>query len=433
MKSAAVKTTREVSSSAYITSKYLFLFGLALLTFEQVRPGGIMLSDYFFLLSIIFLPKGRLKEIGGSGVLLASGSVLVGAVLSVYFSGGWGEGAGNLLRLGLLFAVLAPLSLCHSKDIYRCFVFITGGIFLNCFITVLQASIFPGIVDALSINPPQPDVAFAGRYQGLTEYPVTLGLAGALGVLLAMGIYAVEKAKFVRWALIFVMFICSIAALLSGSRTFFGSLIPALLIYALLQKKQRMKTFYSIFGLVLIWGSVSYIAPNVVSQFSQRVNSVGLVDYSRIASWAQAGLEIAQKPIFGWGAGHFDEGGVVYLPDTGEVTGAHNTLLRYWYATGVLGAFGFLMFFIAPFRQLRKALKLRISERTANAVRLSMGVTLFFFVVTNLGPYIFNRYIFIPLFIVAGFAARLVHSANAVAAQPAPMRFVRNPIPKTIA
>jgi O-antigen ligase len=413
MKPATVKATGEVSSSAYVASKSLFLFGLAFVTFEEVRPGGIMLSDYFFLLSIIFLPKGRLKEIGGSGVLLASGMLLTGAVLSVYFSGGWGGGAGNLLKLGLLFAVVAPLSLCHSKDIYRCFLFLAGGIFLNCFITVLQASIFPGIVGALSINPPQPDVAFAGRYQGLTEYPVTLGLAAALGVLLAMGIYAVEKAKFMRWALMFAIFICSIAALLSGSRTFFGSLIPALLVYALLQKKQRMKTLYSAFGLVLIWIAVSYLAPNVVSQFSQRVDSVGFIDYPRIASSAQAILEIAQKPIFGWGADHFDEGGVVYLPDTGEITGAHNTLIRYWYATGALGGIGFLMFFIAPFRNLRKVLRFNISDRTANAARLCMSATLFFFIVTNLGPYIFNRYIFVPMFIFGGYAAYCLRAVRA--------------------
>jgi O-antigen ligase len=413
MKSVIVKATTELSTSAYIASKYFFLFGLAFATFEQVRPGGIMLSDYFFLLSVIFLPKARLKEISGSGVLFASGAVLIGGVLSVYFSGGWDEGAGNLLRLGLLFGIIAPLSLCHSRDIYRCFLFLAGGIFLNCFITVLQASIFPGIVDALSINPPQPDVAFAGRYQGLTEYPVTLGLAGALGVLLAMGIFAVEKSALVRWALIFSMFICSVAALLSGSRTFFGSLIPALLVYALLQRKQRMKILYSAFGLVLIWVSVSYIAPNVVSQFSQRVESVGFIDYRRFAASAQALLEISQKPIFGWGADHFDEGGVVYLPDTGEITGAHNTLLRYWYAIGILGAIGFLMFFIAPFRNLRKVLKFNVAERAANAARLCMAGTVFFFIVTNLGPYIFNRYIFIPMFIFGGYAAYCFRAVTA--------------------
>jgi O-antigen ligase len=317
------------------------------------------------------------------------------------------------LMLGLLFAVIAPLSLCHSKDIYRCFLFLAGGIFLNCFITVLQAFMFPGIVDALSINAPQPDVAFSGRYQGLTEYPVTLGLAAALGVLLAMGIYAVEKAKVVRWALLFAIFICSIAALLSGSRTFFGSLIPALAVYVLLQKKQRMKTLYAAFGLVLIWGAVSYVAPDVVSQFSQRVSSVGIVDYSRLAASAQALLEISQKPIIGWGADHFDEGGVVYLPETGEVTGAHNTLLRYWYATGALGAAGFLMFFIYPFRNLRRVLKFHVSERTANAARLCICATLFFFIVTNLGPYIFNRYIFVPMFIFGGYAAYSLRAVTA--------------------
>jgi O-antigen ligase len=430
---AAANTRKEAPTGAFLASKYLFLLGLAFVTFEEVRPAGIMLSDYFFLLSIIFLPKSRLKGIWGSGVLLASGLILTGAAISLYVSGGWADGAANLLKLALLFALIAPLALCHSKDIYRCFLFLAGGIFLNCFITVLQASLFPRIVDALSINPPQPDVAFSGRYQGLTEFPVTLGLSAAFGVLLAIGIYSVEKAKVLRLALVFAMFICTVAALLSGSRTFFGSLVPALLLYAFLQKKQRMKMVYATFGFLLLMGVVSFLVPTIVEQFNQRIDSVGLIDYRRIASSAQAVLEISQKPLFGWGADHFDQGGVVFLPDTGEITGAHNTLLRYWYATGLLGAIGFLMFFIAPFRQLRKALKLKISERAANAVRLSLGATLFFFIVTNLGPYIFNRYIFVPLFVIAGFAARLVHSANAAQVSQTPsMHFSRNPIPKTI-
>lgn len=433
MKAVTPKTRKEASNSGFLASKYFFLFGLAFVTFEEVRPAGIMLSDYFFLFSVLFLPKSRLKEIRGSGVLLASGIVLAGAVLSLYVSRGWGDGAVSLLKLALLFAIIAPLSLCHARDIYRCFLFLAGGIFLNCFITVLQASLFPGIVDSLSINPPQPDVAFSGRYQGLTEFPVTLGLSAAFGVLLIIGIYSVEKAKVLRWALIFAMFICTIAALLSGSRTFFGSLVPALLVYAFLQKRQRMKMVYATFGLLLLLGAISFLAPSIFKEFSQRVDSVGLIDYRRIASSAQAVVEISQKPIFGWGADHFDQGGVVFLPDTGEITGAHNTFLRYWYATGLLGAIGFLMFFIAPFRQLRKALLLNISERSANAVRLCMGATLFFFIVTNLGPYIFNRYIFVPLFVMAGFASRLVQSAKTVpVAQPASTQFSRNPIPGTI-
>ena len=385
-------------------SAFAFQMGLAFVTFEEVRPFGIMLSDYCFFLSLIFLPKSRLFKSSGSGVLLAASLILCGAVLSLHDSS-VSVAADSLVRLFVLFGLIAPLALSHSKDIYRDLSFLLGGIFVNCAVTVLQASVFPGIVDALSVNPPQPDVAFAGRFQGLTEFPVTLGLSAALGVLLGIGLFSIEKRLLVRWGLCIVIVVCSIAALLSGSRTFLASMLPGVIVFVILQKRRRRGVIYAMVVLTFLWGSVTYLAPGVVSQYSGRVDSVGLVDYARLAGAAQAALEISEKPILGWGADHFDEGGVIVIPETFEVAGAHNTFLRYWYAVGLLGAAGFLALFVLPARRMLQLLNKKVAARSGDAMRLILACYVFFFIVANLGPYLFNRYIYVPLFVFGGFAA----------------------------
>jgi O-antigen ligase len=392
----------------------MFQMGLASVTFEEVRPLGIMLSDYCFLLSLIFIPKSRLLKSTGSGVLLAGALILAGALLSVHDAWRFADGAGSLLRLFLLFGLIAPLSLSHSKDIHKSLFFLAGGIFVNCVVTLIQASIFPGIVDALSINPPQPDVGFSGRYQGLTEFPVTLGLSAALAVLIGIGLFSIEKSRLVRWGLAVLVLVCSVAALLSGSRTFLASLIPGLIVFMLLQKNRRRGAAYSVAALVILWGAVTYVAPGAVSQYSDRLDTVGLVDYGRLAAAAQAVLEISQKPLLGWGVDHFDEGGIVILPDTGEIAGVHNTFLRYWYAAGMLGAIGFLALFVIPTRNILRILKQKASDKLGQAVRLVLACYVFFFIVANLGPYLYNRYLYVPMFVFAGFVA---HAAGPVRAQ----------------
>jgi O-antigen ligase len=260
-------------------------------------------------------------------------------------------------------------------------------------------------VDTLSINPPQPDVAFAGRFQGLTEFPVTLGLSAALGVLLGIGLFSIEKRPLIRWGLGIAIVVCSIAALLSGSRTFLASMLPGVIVFVILQKRRRRGVIYAIAVLTVLWSSVTYLAPGVVSQYSGRVDSVGLVDYARLASAAQAALEISEKPLLGWGVDHFDEGGVIVIPETGEVAGAHNTFLRYWYAAGLLGAAGFLTLFFVPARRMLLLLNGQIAAKSGDAIRLILACYVFFFIVTNLGPYLYNRYIYVPLFVFGGFAA----------------------------
>jgi O-antigen ligase len=395
---------REQQSPLFLFSASVFRIGLALVTFEQVRPGGIMLSDYCFLLSLILIPKSRLFKSTGSGVLLAGSLILSGALLSLRSASSLADAAGSLAKLFVLFGMIAPLALSHSKDIRKNLSFLAAGIFVNCVITLVQAWIYPGIVDVLSINPPQPDVGFIGRYQGLTEFPVTLGLSAALGVLIGIGLFSMESNMLVRWGLAVLVLVCSVAALLSGSRTFLASLLPGLMVFALLQKKRRRGVVYAAAVLIILWGAVTYVAPAVVTQYSDRLESVGFVDYGRLASAAQAILEISEKPILGWGVDHFDVGGVIVLPDTGEITGAHNTFLRYWYAAGLLGAVGFLTLFVRPAWRMLQILREKTSGQSTNAVPLILASYVFFFIVSNLGPYLYNRYLYVPLFVMAGLA-----------------------------
>jgi O-antigen ligase len=402
---SASKTVRSDQQNIWFRySAFAFQMGLVFVTFEEVRPFGVMLSDYCFFLSLIFLPKSRLFKSTGPGVLFAASLILCGAIVSLHDSSVTAA-ADSLVRLFVLFGLIAPLALSHSRDIYKALFFLLGGIFLNCVVTVLQASVFPGIVDTLSINPPQPDVAFAGRFQGLTEFPVTLGLSAALGVLLGIGLFSIEKRPLIRWGLGIAIVVCSIAALLSGSRTFLASMLPGVIVFVILQKRRRRGVIYAIAVLTVLWSSVTYLAPGVVSQYSGRVDSVGLVDYARLASAAQAALEISEKPLLGWGVDHFDEGGVIVIPETGEVAGAHNTFLRYWYAAGLLGAAGFLTLFFVPARRMLLLLNGQIAAKSGDAIRLILACYVFFFIVTNLGPYLYNRYIYVPLFVFGGFAA----------------------------
>jgi O-antigen ligase len=407
-------------------SASMFLMGLALVTFEEVRPFGVMASDYCFLLSILFIPKRRLLQTRGSGVVFASALILIGAVLSLHEYSSLSDAATSFVRLFLLFGIIALLALAHSRNIFANLSFLAGGIFVNCLITLLQASIFPEIVDALSVNPPQPDVGFTGRYQGLTEFPVTLGLTAALAVLIGIGLFPLQKSRLVRWGLGLLILVSSIAALLSGSRTFFASLVPGVLVMVLLQKRQTRSFLYAGVAAIVLFLAVSYLVPSVVSRYSERVDTMGLVDYNRIASSAQAVLEIAQKPLLGWGIDHFDEGGVIVVPETGELAGAHNTFLRYWYAAGLLGAIGFLLLFLIPARHTWRAWKAsrRSPTRGAEILPLILGSYVFFFIVSNLGPYLYNRYLYVPIFLLAGYGSMILESAEAHKV-PAPRLGVR--------
>ena len=396
-------------SLSFFLSAFMFRVALALVTFEQVRPFGVMLADYCFFLSLLFIlpsAKVRLLKSAGSGVLLTGALILSGALLSLQSGSGLGDAMGPLTKLFILYGLFAPLALIHAKNIRKNMLFLVCGISLNCAVALLQSWAFPGILDALSINPAS-SIDYGnegGRFQGLTSHPNILGLAAALALLIGVGLFLLEKGKHARWALALLVLICTDAALLSGSRTFLAAVIPGLLVFALMQKQRRRAVMRVLIAVVVLWAALTYFFPSAVSQFSDRVSDVGLVDYGRVVVAAQAVDEISQKPLLGWGVAHFGEAGLSLLPGIAELQPAHVTLLQYWYGAGLLGAIGFLALFAIPLRRIFQALKQDPADDQISALRLGVGCCVLLFISSNLNPILFNRFLYIPLFIFAGFA-----------------------------
>ncbi len=134
---------------------------------------------------------------------------------------------------------------------------------------------------------------------------------------------------------------------------------------------------------------------------------MGLGDVGRLVVAAQAVVEISQRPILGWGFNHFKEAGLTWFPGFygNEPQPVHVTLFQYWYGAGLLGATGFLALFVLPVRRMLRVLARPLNHAT-NAVRLGLAVYISIFVIFNLGPYLYNRYLYLPMFLFAGFTAR---------------------------
>src|SRR5712691_12401629 len=67
-------------SGKFLFSAFMFRIGLALVTFAQVRPLGMMFADYFFFASVlILLPSFRsvIRQAKGSGILPGGGLVII--------------------------------------------------------------------------------------------------------------------------------------------------------------------------------------------------------------------------------------------------------------------------------------------------------------------------------------------------------------------
>ena len=416
MKSAIAKSPAVgLQSPLWGLSELTFQMGLALITFEQVRPFfGIQVSDYFFILSLLlFLPgsKTRLQEVRGSGILMAGLFILSGALLSLRNASNLSIAMGPLIRLFVLFGLFAPLSLVHSENIRKNMLYLMGGIFINSTLALLQAWVFPGIVNALSINPARPDISEeSGRLQSLTSHPNVLGLSAALAALIAALLLLSNSSRQIRGRLVSVVVVCTIAGLLSGSRTFLVALVAGLLVFMLSQKLHRKAVAGTILTLAVLWGGLNYVAPNVLTAYSERLGSSGesfAPDESRYMAAGLALLEISQKPLLGWGPDHLDDAGFWLNPETGELAGVHNSFLMYWHGAGLLGAIGFLAVFLIPVWRAVQLLKKPLLPKAADDIRLALACYGFLFVVSNLQPILYNRFLFVPVFVFAGFAARL--------------------------
>src|SRR6266436_8736699 len=87
---AAASTRTEQQSLLFFSSAFMFRVGLALVTFEQIRPlFGIQISDYCFfvsLLLLLFRPSSLLLAVRASGILLGGALIFLGSLLSLFNS-----------------------------------------------------------------------------------------------------------------------------------------------------------------------------------------------------------------------------------------------------------------------------------------------------------------------------------------------------------
>ena len=194
--------------------------------------------------------------------------------------------------------------------------------------------------------------------------------------MIGIGLLSFGENKHIHRRLIVVVFICTLAGFLSGSRAVFVALIPSLILFLILEKQRRRAVLRGLVALGILWGVLIYVAPVLISEFSGRLDSTGsdfYSDYGRLWSAVYTVEEISQKPIIGWGIDHFNEAGLTEVPGTGDIVGVHNTFLKYWHGAGLLGAVGFLAIFALPTRRMLQLLKQRPSGSSTDALRLSLS------------------------------------------------------------
>lgn len=413
----------ERQGSLFLSSTFLFRVGLATMTYDQIRPRGVLVADYFFVSSLVLLlcsADRRLLKSWGAGVMAAGAVILSGTLLS-----GLNATSAQIL---VLFGLFAPLAIVHAKNIRNNMLFLVGGISVSCVTAILGAWVWPGIADALIINPRWEIVDFGDRIGGLAGHPMILGLSAALAVLIAVGLLSFEKKLYVRWSLFLGILVCTIGAMLSGSRNFLLSVIPALLVLKLwrpLNRKLVIRSCIVLIGLCVALAGVNFLAPDLTGAYATRLSQTSPDDpenYGRVVSAAVALAEISQKPIAGWGTAHFGEAGMVYSPQDQDFMPAHVNLLQYWYAMGILGAIGYLMLFVLPVKRMLKTLKEKPPENLEKMLKLGISVYLLLFIASNVQPILLNRFLYMPLFIFAGFTASVFNSSKA--------RFGKKPLRK---
>jgi O-antigen ligase len=425
-------------SGLFRASSLLFGVGLAFVTFEDIRPYGVMASDYFFSFSLLLLicsNERRSLKARGSGVLAAGALILCGAALSVASASSASAAVASFFRVFMLFGLFAPLALVHSRNLRRNMQFLLTGISANCIVAMLSAWISPDFVNTLAVNPQvatdlSDDI---GRYAGLSGNANILGLSAAVAVLVAIGLLLSGKGFFVRCGLALQIFICTVGGLLTGSRTFFVSLIPALAILTL-WRRLNGRLFLRLAGalvlIVILWSGINYFTPDLLADYTERFSATAADDSANEGRLLTAGLallEISQKPALGWGVDRFGEAGLMFLPLDNDFIPAHVVFLHYWYAAGVLGGAGFLALFFLPVRRMLMMLKEHPPDDLAAALRLGVSVYLLLFIASNLHPLLLNRFLYMPLFVFAGLAtmvpnpgyfSRLAHRNIMPMAQP---------------
>jgi len=254
------------------------------------------------------------------------------------------------------------------------------------------------------------------NYQGLThgEFAAMLTSACPLAYIFLRN---EEYKPIIRILLWFCLFTFVFGVILTYSR---GGLIALsiTLFLAILQDKQKIKPilFFLIVGL-LISNKISehYInRMKTITYMEQDVSTMG-----RIATNYAALNMIKAHPLFGVGAGNFNNTFISYTPENlkqyvREGKSIHNFFLQVASETGLIGLLIFSLLIIKPFFEVIKLRKLFLKHEKMKSlayIATSLGLALFGYCISGQffpGAYYSYLYIFLPL-IVCTYQVALTH------------------------
>jgi O-antigen ligase len=186
------------------------------------------------------------------------------------------------------------------------------------------------------------------RANAFVAHPIHLAgmIIQTIPFLLVLALQDHTLTKKVRYGLLFLTLLSSIALLFNGTRGAWIAIMVSLILYGLIYFRKKPKLVLSFILILCLLGSVIYCVPAIKNRFNSiddlKTNS------ERLLIWQSAIHIFRDYSITGIGAGNF---GPVYqkyyispLAKEPKLNHAHNDYLHFLVETGIIGFLGFICF-----------------------------------------------------------------------------------------
>lgn len=369
---------------------YFFFVGTLLLSLNFVRLQGLAISDWFYLLSIIYflvemmlVRKNNLRIWISNHFIWAVGLILFGAILSTFNSNSPGIALFEILQQ--LFVMTLFVSACW-QIVYRnktqniLVAFILSGFFAA---TVVAMDYFFGSRIGLVLSG-TPDINLWGRYAGPLRHPNKLGYFLALTSLITLAFSLAKRnayalPKKVLWILLFVVQL--FALYLSGSVTgYVGFLIGIFLLLSkqVFQQKQPSFIVVIVIGILLLipLGGTLLSVPSYHHQTPsmflaaniERVQNI--TAGQRVDVYQQAWRKILESPVLGVGYDQLSTSGIKSENRLLSTT-VHNALLQIWYVGGIFAFIGWVTIYL---KLIKMSSTIFLIKMNSNVVLLGSAI-----------------------------------------------------------